>query len=58
MKLLSRIYTLASTAALCALAVAYSYERNLNQRYESGQLVNASQYEQRDWLTLVQEAAQ
>jgi hypothetical protein len=58
MKYLQRIYTLASTAALCALAVAYSYESSLNQRYESGQLVNASQYEQRDWLTLVQEAAQ
>jgi hypothetical protein len=54
MKTISQIYTLASTAALVGLAVAYSYERGLNSRYESGQLVNASVLQQTDWITLVE----
>lgn len=58
MKLLSRIYTIVTTAALAALTVAYHYESSLNARYESGQLVNASVLQEQgyseDWLTVVE----
>jgi hypothetical protein len=60
MKLLSRIYTIATTAALVGLIVAYHYESSMNARYESGQLVNASALQEvgyaEDWISAVERA--
>lgn len=52
--MITRIYALIMTGAAIGLSVAYSYERAANIRYETGQLVNAGEYQRADWITLVE----